>query len=167
MQKLSVYVLCTTVFGVALIGSSLVTHPSPWLVWNASASVPIGFYHVVSGAPKRGDFVLVHTPDSVEMLADARNYLPVGVPLVKHIAAVVGDDVCALNSTVTINGKVVANQLEADRAGRPLPRWNGCRKLDRDEYFLMTEAADSFDSRYFGPVARANIIGRLVPLWTE
>jgi len=167
MQKPSVFMLATAITGIALVGFGAALHRMPILVWNASASVPIGLYRVISGAPKRDDFVLVRTPDSVKMLADERGYLPVGVPLVKHIAAVVGDDVCALNLAVTINEKVVARQLESDRAGRPLPHWNGCRKLDQDEYFLLTEAADSFDSRYFGPVARANIIGRLVPLWTE
>src|SRR3546814_20641110 len=62
--------------------------------------------------------------------------LPVGVPLIKRIAAVVGDDVCAVDGTIIINGEIVARQLEADRAGRSLPRWRECRKLSGDELFL-------------------------------
>jgi type IV secretory pathway protease TraF len=37
-----------------------------------------------------------------------------------------------------------------------------------DELFLLMEGVPgSFDGRYFGPVNRSAIIGRLVPLWTE
>ena len=48
-----------------------------------------------------------------------------------------------------------------------MPRWNECRALEADEIFLLLKPADSFDSRYFGPVPRAQIIGRLAPLCTE
>ena len=61
----------------------------------------------------------------------------------------------------------IRDRLEVDRKGRPMPRWNECRVLVRDEFFLLLKPADSFDSRYFGPVPRAQIIGRLAPLWTE
>jgi type IV secretory pathway protease TraF len=55
-----------------------------------------------------------------------------------------------------------------DRLGRPLPSWTDCRLLDGDEAFLLMEGvADSFDSRYFGPIHTTAIIGRLVPLWIE
>jgi len=155
------------VVGVALIVFSIALRPMPLVVWNASASVPVGLYVRASGTIKRGDFALVRTPDAAAMLAAERGYLPVGVPLVKHIAAVAGDDVCVLNLAVSVNGKTVAHQLSADRAGRSLPRWNGCRRLNQGEYLLLADAPDSFDSRYFGPVPSANIIGRLVPLWAE
>ncbi|TIS75977.1 MAG: S26 family signal peptidase, partial [Mesorhizobium sp.] len=32
---------------------------------------------------------------------------------------------------------------------------------------LGSDKNRSFDSRYFGPVPTQNVIGRLVPLWTE
>ena len=155
------------VAGVALVVFSVTLRPTPLVVWNASASVPVGLYVRASETIRRGDFALVCTPDAAAILAAERGYLPVGVPLVKHIVAVAGDDVCAMKLAVSVNGKIVANQLRADRAGRPLPRWNGCRRLSQGEYFLLAEAPDSFDSRYFGPVPSANIIGRLVPLWIE
>ncbi|MDD4616377.1 MAG: conjugative transfer signal peptidase TraF [Alphaproteobacteria bacterium] len=167
MRKASVPIFVAALTGAALIGFSAGVRPTPIVIWNASASVPVGFYRVVSGAPKRGDFVLVRTPESPAKLAYERGYLPVGVPLVKHLAAIAGDYVCISNSTVQINGAAVARQLKTDRAGRPLPRWAGCRLLERDELFLLADAPDSFDSRYFGPVKSDRLIGRLVPLWTE
>lgn len=154
--------------GIGLIAFAAFADPTPQLAWNASASAPLGLYRVVSGAPRRGDLLLVRAPESITRLAAERGYLPLNVPLVKRVAALSGDDVCAFDETVVVNGRAVADRLKADRAGRPLPWWSDCRELASDELFLlMDDVSGSFDSRYFGPVSRANVIGRLVPLWTE
>lgn len=156
------------VIGLGLICSAPFVSPTPILVWNASASAPIGLYRVISGAPQRGDLVLVRAPKSLAKLAAERSYLPLGVPLVKRVAALSGNEVCAFHEAIFVEGKVAAKRSKADKAGRPLPRWNDCRELGSGELFLLTDdRSDSFDSRYFGPVSGANVIGRLVPLWTE
>jgi conjugative transfer signal peptidase TraF len=155
------------VFGVAATGFPALIHPVPRLVWNASASVPVGLYIVLSGKPSRGDLVLVHTPDSVRQLAAERGYLPANVPLIKRIVAAGGDVVCATGNVIFINGHAAAGRLARDRLGRLLPSWSGCHLLDSGEVFLlMRGVTDSFDSRYFGPVPATMIIGRLAPLWT-
>lgn len=167
MKRPAILPLAATLVGIALVGFSAIAHPQPHLVWNASASTPIGLYRVVSGRPERGDFVLVRIPKSIEKLAAIRGYLPAGVPLIKRIAAVAGDDVCAFDGAIMVNGDIVARQRKADRAGRFLPRWNGCRELVQGELFLLGDTPDSFDSRYLGPVTSARVIGRLVPLWID
>ena len=59
-----------TYFSVVAIGISAFVHPAPKLVWNASASAPVGLYQVIRNAPiQRGDMVLLRTPDSVRDLA--------------------------------------------------------------------------------------------------
>jgi conjugative transfer signal peptidase TraF len=137
-------------------------------VWNASASAPIGLYRLLSGNAVRGDLVLVRTPNSVRQLAAERGYLPATVPLVKRVAAVGGDVICAAGDAISVNGRVVAERLAHDRSGRPLPAWSGCHLLDGGEVFLLMEGvSDSFDGRYFGPVPTATIVGRLAPLWLE
>jgi conjugative transfer signal peptidase TraF len=154
--------------GLGLIGFTAFGKPSPWLVWNASGSVPIGLYRVSFEPPERGDLVLVRPPESITDHADKRGYLPRDVPLVKRIAALSGEHVCAFYHLIIIGGEIVARRLETDRQGRLLPYWNECRKLSRDEVFLLGgDATGSFDSRYFGPVPVAIVIGRLVPVWTE
>jgi conjugative transfer signal peptidase TraF len=154
--------------GLGLIGLATLARPAPWLVWNASASAPIGLYRVLPGKPARGDLVLVHTPESVRQLAAERGYLAANVPLVKRVVAAAGDVVCAAGDAISINGRVVAERLARDRLGRPLPSWSGCHLIDGGEAFLLMEGrADSFDSRYFGPIPAAAIIGRLAPLWVE
>ena len=161
-------VLALALFALGLIGLATLVRPTPWLVWNASASAPIGLYRVVSDNAARGDLVLVHAPESVRQLADERHYLPSRVPLVKRIVAASGDNVCAADKAIFINGRLVAERLMTDRLERPLPSWSGCHLLDKDEVFLLMKGVtDSFDSRYFGPIRTTAIIGRLVPLWVE
>ncbi len=151
-------------------GIGLVLHgpDRPALVWNASASAPVGVYRLVSGQAKRGDLALVRTPDSVRQLAAERGYIPANVPLIKRIVGQGGDMVCAFGDTIIENGQTIAKRLDHDHLGRPLPHWSGCHRLDSDEVFLlMAGVSDSFDGRYFGPVKTTLIIGRLVPLWTD
>lgn len=160
-------VLALGITGLGLIGLASICRPTPLIIYNASASAPLGFYRVMTaGTFRRGDLVLARTPNSVRALAAKRGYLPATVPLVKRIAALSGDTVCAVGRVVTINGYHVANRLAADHLGRPLPAWTGCRALHPGEVFLLMEdVPDSFDSRYFGPVSVHSIIGKLMPLW--
>jgi conjugative transfer signal peptidase TraF len=139
----------------------------PLIVFNATASAPIGFYRVHPPAPLRlGALVLVETPQSVRALAAARGYLPASAPLVKRVAARSGTTVCAHDGAIAIDGRRVAVQKKTDGRGRRLPLWLGCRRLAADEIFLlMADVPDSFDSRYFGPVRTSAVIGRLSPLW--
>jgi conjugative transfer signal peptidase TraF len=151
--------ICLVVPGVA--------KPAPLLVYNASASAPLGFYRLVRDIPHRDDFVLARLPAEAARLAAERQYLPASVPAVKRIAALAGDFVCADSGIVVINGRAVATTLLIDRDGRPLPAWKGCRALVDGEVFLLMEGVPtSFDGRYFGPVSTAAIVGKLMPLWT-
>jgi len=155
-----------TVLSVLATSASLV--PKPRLVWNASASAPTGFYWRVGGAPSRGDLVLARAPLWARRLVAERHYLPRNVPIIKRVAAVAGDVICAAGDAISIDGRVVAHRLASDRKGRPLPRWEGCEALGAGEFFLlMADVSDSFDGRYFGVTDRRDIIGRLVPLWTR
>lgn len=156
--------------GLVLIGLATMLdsaiRPAPRIVWNASASAPIGFWRVDPHARFRtGDMVLVQTPKAVRQLAAERRYIPVNVPLLKRIAARDGDDVCALGYDIFVNGQWVAQRHTADRLGRPLPWWSGCELLRGGRFFLLMDAPDSFDGRYFGPVDEEAIIGKAVPLW--
>jgi conjugative transfer signal peptidase TraF len=151
---------------LALGGPSLVCVP-PRLVWNASASVPIGFYTVSPpGGLHVGDIAVVHLPDRIAAMLAARHSLPRGVLLIKPIAALAGQTVCRHGLTIGVDGKAVGEALTRDRLGRPLPVWQGCHLLTGRDVFLMNPAVpDSFDGRYFGVVPISAVIGRAAPLW--
>ena len=157
---------CAATLSVALTS---VFHPAPKLLWNASASVPIGLYAVRRALPLHvGELVIVAPPEPLAQLFAVRRYLPLGVPLVKHILALPGQTVCRDRRTITVDGITVGQALEHDRLGRALPDWQGCRVLAPGEVFVMnTVPADSLDGRYFGPLPLTTIVGRADPLWTR
>jgi len=157
----------TTYFSVVGIGATALFHPAPRLIWNASASVPIGLYAVHRPAKLHvGDIVIVRPPEPLARYLDARRSLPEGVPLVKPIAALVGQTICRIGRSVSVDGLTLAEAQEHDRHGRRLPVWQGCRVLAPGEVFLMNPAQpDSLDGRYFGPLPLSIVIGRAVPLW--
>ncbi|HWB50359.1 MAG TPA: S26 family signal peptidase [Stellaceae bacterium] len=142
--------------------------PSPLvLLWNASASVPIGLYAVHRpGRLHVGAIVVARPPAPLAAWLDARRSLPEGVPLVKPIAALGGQTVCRHGDTVSVDGKALALAQDRDHFGRPLPVWQGCHRLRPSQVFLMNAARpDSLDGRYFGPLPVSSIIGRATPLW--
>ena len=61
------------------------------LVYNATASAPLGWYVVVPVQEAGvGDVVLAHLPSSAARIADERHYLPESVPILKRVGAVAG-----------------------------------------------------------------------------
>ena len=111
--------------------------------------------------------MLVRLPRAARRLADERHYLPESVHALKRVVAGPGDQVCELNGHVTVNGHPLATAKSHDGAGRPLLAWSGCQTLATEQLFLLnSENAASFDSRYFGPIDRTQIVGTAAPLWT-
>lgn len=152
--------------GIASLGATIVAPPLPRLVWNASASAPIGLYGVTPGAQlQRGDMVIAWAPAGPRALAAQRHYLPGNVPLVKRVAAVPGERVCAIGSGIFVGGRRIAERRAHDAAGRVMPRWRGCVTLKDGALFLLMDAPASFDGRYFGPISPPDVIGKATPLW--
>ena len=78
----------TTYFTVMLIGGLSFIHITPRLIWNASASTPVGLYSL--DRPPRlevTDLVAVDAPEPLASFLADRGYLPRGVPLMKRVAA--------------------------------------------------------------------------------
>lgn len=155
--------------GLGLIAGTTVVSMPTRLVWNASESVPLGLYavHPIDEL-RRADLVLARPPEPIaEFLADG-GYVPLGVPLLKHVAALAGQQVCRSGLDVTVDGESLVKAREHDRMGRPLPHWDGCRTLASSEVFLVNwDEPASLDGRYFGPLPTDSIVGRATPVWTD
>lgn len=151
--------------GVAALAWAAFAAPRLRVVYNASDSVPVGWYRVEpADALRAGDIVLTRLPVDASALADRRGYLPAHVPLLKRIGAVAPQHVCVHGGIVRVDEVPVAVALRADRWGRPLPQWEQCRRLAEGELFLLSTAHPaSFDSRYYGPVSAGDVIGEAQP----
>jgi len=157
----------TTYAAVLGVGAALAAHPAPRLLWNATASVPVGLYRLhPDPIPHVGDLVALRLPAAQASLLARRGYLPLGVPLLKPVAAVAGQSVCRIALRITIDGTAVGDAQTIDHRGRPLPVWQGCQRLSGGQIFVMNPAEPrSLDGRYFGPLHAADVIGRATPLW--
>lgn len=154
--------------GAALIGGlSLATAGGarPLLLWNRTASEPEGLYVRGAEPVSVGALIAFPAPSAAFPYADGHMGYLRRVPILKHVAAVSGDQVCTAHDRLAINGRVRAPILRQDRHGAALPRWDGCRRLRDGEVFVFSDRIpNSFDSRYFGPVNRAEIVGVFRPL---
>ena len=161
--------ILTTALALFGVGYPALTPMPIKLIWNASASAPIGFYTIEFDGPfEVTDLVAVDTPEQIAELMATRGYLVRGVPLLKRVLGVSGQTVCRTNLTITVDGVEAGDALERDRLGRPLPVWQGCRRIATGEVFLMNwQVEDSFDGRYFGIISTDLIIGHAIPLYTD
>jgi conjugative transfer signal peptidase TraF len=137
--------------------------PRPKLLYNPSASAPIGWYKLGDKSPpKVGDQVAAYAPDWARKLADERRYLPYEYPMIKTIWASAGTTICTHNNRSSVPNYPVITSLSQDSLGRDMPKLSGCFTLKTDEYFLVSpDVQAGFDSRYFGAVRRENILGRV------
>ncbi|PZQ78123.1 MAG: S26 family signal peptidase [Variovorax paradoxus] len=163
--------------GLVLAGLAMqVALPPPVrLVFNPSDSVARGWYRVdavsdagsLHGRLRAGGIVLARLPADVAAFAAQRGYLPERVPILKRVGAVAPQAVCVMDRLVWIDGVPVAAVLARDGARRPLQPWPYCRALVDSELFLLSDTNPaSFDSRYFGPIDAAAVLGIARPVWT-
>ena len=154
---LSVTALCTASL-VQIVRPSV-----PRLLYNPSASAAVGWYKLSpNDYARRGDLVAALAPENGAALAIEREYLPPNIPLIKTVWAISGEEICHVDGQVFVKGRPALIVLKHDVQGRLLPSRSGCYKLLEDEVFLVsTNVQTSFDSRYFGPVKRENLLGRV------
>ncbi len=139
--------------------------PGPLALWNSSPSEPVGLYVRDRAAPAVGRLIAFRPPP------DAWPYVGQTMPerartsILKTVVASRGDLVCARDARLRLNGRDIAPIAARDRLGRALPHWTGCRRLGVDEFFVYSaRIANSFDSRYYGPVRRRDVIGVYRPV---
>ena len=161
--------LITMAAAATMLATTIGPKPAPWLVWNASASVPIGLYKVTPAMHLTVTDLVVALPPAplAAMLAD-EGYLPRGVPLIKRVLALPGQTVCRTGVFITVDRILMGSAREKDRSGHSLPSWQGCRVVAANHVFLMNwDEPNSLDGRYFGTLPLASVVGRAEPLWTR
>lgn len=161
------YVMATAAALAIMLASGVPT--APRLVWNASASVPIGFYTIApADRIEVPNLVAVLPPEPVADFMVHRGYIARDVPLLKHVVGLPGQRVCRDGRAITVDAVPLGEARDRDSQGRDLPVWQGCRVIAEGEVFLMNlDVSDSLDGRYFGPLPASTVIGRATPLFTD
>lgn len=165
-RRRTLVVTALAVIGIA--AASTVETPTR-LIWNATASAPVGFYTVEPAERiEVPELVAVMPPESLAGFMIERGYIGRGVPLLKRVVGVLGQRVCRTGRAITVDGIEMGDALERDSLGRELPVWQGCRVVREGELFLMNwQVRDSLDGRYFGLIPANSVIGRARPLCTD
>ena len=168
---MKIFVLTIFSFGVVYLFNF-----SGVFIYNETNSLPIGYYIVdkdISTIDK-GDIIRICPGEDNQaiQLGIERGYLTLVnndncfiVSLLKIVYAKEGDYVECKKNEVLINEKTYQVQ-HSDSQNRVLPICNIKRTLVKDEYFVMTEKFNSFDSRYFGIVNKEEIMSKARPYFT-
>jgi conjugative transfer signal peptidase TraF len=146
------------------------------LLSNTDSAAPAGVYRVAASEMKRGDLVAACLPIAISQHGIARGYLRTGScpgdaePVGKIIGALPGDTVQVERAWVSVDGVRFARSAVAERdsARRPLRHvpWGKYLVGAGQVWLFGFNDSRSWDSRYFGPIPRANVRGKLQPIVT-
>ncbi|MCJ7997524.1 conjugative transfer signal peptidase TraF [Rhizobium cremeum] len=142
---------------------------------NLTPSEPLGLWRIelLRRPVKTGDLVFVCPPATTTFVeALRRGYLRRGLcaggfaPLIKTVAARPGQHVEVTHHVIVDGRPIEASAVrKSDGEGRPLmPAPGGV--VPSGYLFLHSFFASSYDSRYFGPVPAAGLLGLARPVLT-
>jgi conjugative transfer signal peptidase TraF len=164
--RTAIAVLTLAAGAVAIATSPGLAVSQRLVLFNPTPSEPIGLYVRAQGPVRTGRLVAFSAPPAAFPYADRQLSYLHHVPLLKAVAAGPGDRVCTSTGRLVINGRDRAPIAVVDGEGRALPHWRGCRALGPAEVFVFSaRVPNSFDSRYFGPVPTASILGVYTPVF--
>lgn len=128
----------------------------PLAIVNETPSIPRGLYVRTPGPLAHGAVVAFAPPRRARATLAALGY-PGDVWLLKRVAARPGE-------AVTV---AALPRLRTDRRGAPLPQAPDTLTLSDGEMFVLGDTgAQSFDSRYFGPVRITDVLGAYRLVWS-
>lgn len=142
--------------------------PQPLFLINTSPSEPVGLYVRSPLPPEPGRLAAFPTPPPGRRYAQAHLPKIAAGGILKTLVAGPQSQVCAVGGVFSVDRRALGSIHQQDRAGRALPHWEGCRTLAAGEYVAFSDRIpNSFDSRYYGPVAERDLIGVFEPLWVR
>ena len=163
-------------------------------VFNISESLPIGIYQKLEDKNfQKGDLVILDIPKERMDFMISRGYIDGNMlkTMLKRIEGVEGETFKVLTveelkgslfsennefSSIEISSlpkkflikenKILGSISNFDSYGRQLPQIESPLILNKDEFFVMGESDNSFDSRYFGKIKKEEILYKVKPILT-
>ena len=140
--------------------------PTRLFLINQTPSAPDGVYWRVSGQARPGAYLAFRAEGiGFEALSRIGFELPT-MPLLKPIAVGPDEQVCYVGDRFQLSDGGTIPLGDPHWHGIELPVWRDCRVLRADEYFVYSDRTpNSLDSRHFGPVTDAMVIGSYALIW--
>ncbi len=140
---------------------------------NLTPSEPLGLWRIapLDRDVAVGDLVFICPPAGpASAFGLTRGYLRRGLcaggtaPLIKTVAAVAGADI-GIGADVMVDGAQLPHSRlsPVDGEGRSIAPWAG-GVVPPSHLFLHSPFAGSYDSRYFGPIPQAGLLGLARPV---
>lgn len=133
------------------------------LLINPSNSIETGIYrNTLINNFSKGNYVSYKPSSKFQKYIEANYNLKKKakeVTVLKKIVAAEGDVIEIKDYNIYINGEKMGKIVKLKGLTENLA--NSRKVLSKDEFFLMGETPDSFDSRYFGTVKRKEIISEV------
>ena len=164
-RNLVIFTTITTV----LTGAVALANETPWILYPHTPSLPLGFYVRTLDASALGSIIAFRVPKvAIDYKRSIGERVEPDFLFMKPVIAGPDDHVCYRErGTLELNGEPIADVVAEDRHGRTLPVWQGCEVLGPDRYFTLSDyVPNSFDSRHFGHIRAADILGIYRPLLT-
>jgi len=154
MAKAVTVKLALLLVGVMGVGAAFTITPrvADRILYNHSPSMPVGIYLRSDAGLARGAIVTVRARDVAPALAAARGFDGPADCFIKRVAAMAGDEVCAVDGRLRSNAADLAAVPAHGQLNTSPTAWSGCRILSADEVLLLGDAPNSFDGRYWGPI---------------
>lgn len=111
---------------------------------------------------KRGELAMFNFVKEAVVLAP-------GDRLIKIVAGIPGDTISFNESELFVNGKrfpkAKSMQTNLKMLGHSITDYQTKYILKNNEYFMVGETKDSFDSRYWGPITKSQIEGEAYAIY--
>ncbi|GHV29498.1 conjugal transfer protein TraF [Synergistales bacterium] len=172
-MKKKVCVFCLLLTSLCAMALALAeTHHLGYRV-NRSDSLPCLVYRITplkKNEPiQRGDCVLIDLStftNSVIEQGIERGYVNRNEPMLKRISGIPGDTIVLNRNCLIVNGKATnITVASADYYGGKLRAYPTPITLSPDNYWLISDPARCFDSRYFGSVNRSAFTHKAYPVF--
>ena len=195
LKKIIYYsVLWFLIFLIISFFSFIIFSKKNRYVFNISESLPIGIYQKLEDKNfQKGDLVILDIPKERMDFMISRGYIDGNMlkTMLKRIEGVEGETFKVLTveelkgslfsennefSSIEISSlpkkflikenKILGSISNFDSRGRQLPQIKSPLILNKDEFFVMGESDNSFDSRYFGKIKKEEILYKVKPILT-
>lgn len=164
---------CVLLLALALSATALFfLHRAGYRV-NRSASLPGSVYRLTplraGETLSRGDCVAIDLKKFHNLVIAQgveRGYVNLREPMLKRIGGTPGEFVALGKDVLLVNDEFLSLTIaSADSYGGVLSAWPTPLILSSDSYWLVSDPARGFDSRYFGPVSRFSFTHKAVRIF--